>query len=270
MNGTDACLNPRIGNLIARYEFDTLSSRDRGSFEDHLMECPFCRDEVEQMMPAARLLRSRRAAIKRQIVESPEAMATSRAVSLIERLKKTVQEIVGLMVQPIVFAPALGAVAIALLLLVLRPNLTPNPYSAYLSFDPLPYQSTIVRGIEGSKPEFNVAMEAYNLKNYTLAAALLEKDVAVEPNNWTGWFYLGVCRYLERKPDQALAALTRADELSKYSFKAEIRWYLMQAYLLDRNVESADSVHKLLSATRGQYAARADSLWGKVSKAGSR
>jgi hypothetical protein len=58
--------------------------------------------------------------------------------------------------------------------------------------------------------------------------------------------------------------------LSKYALKSEIRWYLMQSYLLDRNPTAADSLRRQLSAMNSAYAVKADSLWSRISDARSR
>ena len=110
-------------------------------------------------------------------------------------------------------------------------------------------------------------MDFYNRGEYRRAAAILEKIVARQPDRWVSWLYLGISYYMERQPKPALKALTRADGLSKYALKSEIRWYLMQSYLLDRNPTAADSLRRQLSAMNSAYAVKADSLWSRISDA---
>jgi hypothetical protein len=169
-----------------------------------------------------------------------------------------------------VFAASLATIAAILMLLISFPNLTPNPNNPVLTYTPPLYPTTVMCGETGSKPEFDTAMKTYNSGDYQTAAMLLEKVVAAQPNSWAGWSFLGVCRYMEKKPEAAVAALTHADTLSKFAFKSEIRWFLMQSYLLDHNIAAADSVHKQLSAMKTMYAAKSDSLWAKIPNSAKR
>jgi hypothetical protein len=50
------CVDTHIGKLLHDYEMGWLSDNERERFEMHLMECPYCFEEVRQFRHAAELL----------------------------------------------------------------------------------------------------------------------------------------------------------------------------------------------------------------------
>ena len=51
------CIDKKLGKLLYAYELGMLQESDRDTFEVHLLECPFCHEQVSQMADAADLLR---------------------------------------------------------------------------------------------------------------------------------------------------------------------------------------------------------------------
>jgi len=87
----------------------------------------------------------------------------------------------------------------------------------------------------------------------------LELAVAESSDSWKYWMYPGISYYLDHRPPEAINALTKADKLSKYAFKDEIRWYLYQSLLLNKDNVRADSLHNVLMSRGGKYASIAES-----------
>jgi len=52
------CVDKRAGVLLHAYELGLLSDEEKDQFEAHLMECPYCFNEVKQFMPRGAFLRS--------------------------------------------------------------------------------------------------------------------------------------------------------------------------------------------------------------------
>ncbi len=52
------CIDPTIGSMIHAYELGALSTENTERFETHLLNCPFCFDEIKRFEASAMLLRS--------------------------------------------------------------------------------------------------------------------------------------------------------------------------------------------------------------------
>ena len=59
------CIDPEVGRLLFGYEMDQLTEEHSDLFEKHLMDCDFCRAELEKMMPISAVMREN----KKEIVE---------------------------------------------------------------------------------------------------------------------------------------------------------------------------------------------------------
>ena len=58
----DSCKKPDMSKLITAYELGTLPEDLREAFEEHLMECDACFEELADMEPVATRLRERKLA----------------------------------------------------------------------------------------------------------------------------------------------------------------------------------------------------------------
>ncbi|MDP8240127.1 MAG: hypothetical protein P9X24_13645 [Candidatus Hatepunaea meridiana] len=56
----------------------------------------------------------------------------------------------------------------------------------------------------------------------------------------------------------------KANELSKYTFKDEIQWYLHQASFLNEDKAGADSLYNSLKSRGGKYASLAESQQARI------
>ena len=181
---------------------------------------------------------------------------------MIKSLAQLIGNLVETVTKPRIYAPALAVTAtIVFCIVIFIKDFTGNPYADFLSYEPLQYRQMTLRGDIHSNAErlFDVGMTAYAISNYKQAIKGLELAVAESSDSWKYWMYLGISYYLDHRPPEAINALTKADKLSKYAFKDEIRWYLYQSLLLNKDNVRADSLHNVLMSRGGKYASIAES-----------
>lgn len=269
------CRDPQVGELIAQYEMGQLGDEDRDRFEEHLLDCEFCRRELEEMLSTIAAVRGNRAEILRGLHDEGISFKSLRGKLLArprpgrikrrslgyigERIKSSVRTYRRLRV----LAPA-AVVATALLLFTIFPLLhrPDNPYLNVLFFEKVPYRPQTLRGEMATESErlFLEGMSSYLIDDYKGAIDNLQKAVGEAPENGSWWLYLGVCYYLDRQGKRAIEALTRADALTQHSLKVRARWYLGQAHLLRGDVDRAIPLLEWVRDRRREYGAEAESL----------
>ena len=269
------CINEELGHLITFYEMDALSDDDRLRFENHLLDCPFCRSEASRMFPLYRTLDQSKPqilaelqatginfdSIKRQMLAtSQRSEATEPSGPLFWR--KLILAVQG-MHMPGEVIPALAGTAL-LLLLIFLPAHPPqvNPYSEWLSFEKAYYQPQNDRAPSNTAAEeaFQQGMEFYQKNNFRAAIALLGKAVQEDSLEGRFWLYLGISYYLDHQAAQAVTALTKAELLSEPAQRNRARWYLAQAYLLEQDTVRCIPLLKSLINEGFEYSEEADSL----------
>ncbi len=269
------CIDPQVGAFITQYEMGQLGDEERDRFEEHLMECDFCRHELEEMLPTISTMRRHKAEIAQGLHVEGISLESLRerllALSRPDRIQKTSPKNVwekilqGLKAfsKPRILAPAVVVVT-ALLLFAILPlfHHPDNPYLTYLSFEKLPYRPQKLRGEMVTEAEhlFHEGMNDYLVEDYKDAIANLKNAVEKAPDNGSWWLYLGICYYLDRQAERAIEALTKADGLTQYSLNAKSRWYLAQAYLLQGDADRAVPLLEGIRDQRRTYATQADSL----------
>lgn len=105
----DKCMDPKIGAFLHAFELGILSQEDNDRFEEHLLKCEFCFNEVKAFNEGTDLLSNDRD-IRSLITEyAPEAKQLR---SLSERFKEYVWPRV-----PVIFRPAFLYIIIALIII---------------------------------------------------------------------------------------------------------------------------------------------------------
>jgi predicted Zn-dependent protease len=139
-----------------------------------------------------------------------------------------------------------------------------NPYSSYVSFEPL--VPLMMRGGTTTAGErfFGDGMSDYSRGDYNSAAKNLTLAVRSAPDKAHWWLYLGVSYFLDRQPTLAVSALEKADMLAPNTLKPAARWYLAQAYLLAAKPDKALPLLAWISDQKAEYASHADSLATQV------
>jgi len=279
------CMNPEIGNLISHYEMGVLDESDRDRFEEHLLECDFCAQEVESMYAASTALLANREAVRKGLEEDgisfealrrrlaarqPEPRAEGMLKIVWERLMNLRQSLR----QPAFRWATVGATT-GLVLIVAAVYLVTVPpssrmsgrYVPFLSFQALPYEGSMTLRGEGAIPgkeDFDKGMEAYLQADYPRAARLIQRAVGKSPDRAEWWLYLGVCGYLQHDPAKALKALERADELSQGAVKIRARWFLTQACLLKGDHARAEPMLEWIILQNKDYSKDAFQLLSRL------
>ncbi len=121
-----------------------------------------------------------------------------------------------------------------------------------------PNSSEITRGL------FQKAMDAYLEQRYSAAASLLEDAAQVDPKALDVNFFLGICRIMLAKPEDAVAPLENvlADEKSTYAQSAH--YYLAKAYVQTDNLAEAEAQLQAAAAMPGRLRSEASSMLSRV------
>ena len=61
------CIDEKLGSLITLYELNQLSEKERLRFEEHLLECDFCYQELKGMNPIVFAIRENGAVILKEL-----------------------------------------------------------------------------------------------------------------------------------------------------------------------------------------------------------
>ncbi|MCX6601837.1 MAG: hypothetical protein NT025_09815 [bacterium] len=284
------CKNPEIGKLIAHYEAGQLDDADRNRFEEHLLECDFCVEEVERMYPVATALLANRDRIREGLAQDGitfDALKERLAHAARGQQRRGVlapirEQVLGLreaLRRPPVLWTALGTAAAMILLVVtfqfvVRPNESPSDSRCvpFLSFQALPYEGSLTLRGEGAvagKEDFDKGMEAYLQADYRRATKYLRQAVNQSSGQAEWWLYLGVCSYLQRDAKQAMKALGRADELAQGRVKLRARWFLAQTYLLNGDRDRAEPLLEWIVAQKRDYYQDATDLLNRLRELGS-
>ncbi|HEX7344445.1 MAG TPA: zf-HC2 domain-containing protein, partial [bacterium] len=192
---TSDCTNKEIGRLITLYELDQLSEKDRRRFEEHLLACPHCLQELQEMLPLISTMRDSRVEIRQTLAgegmsfaEEEEALlekSRDRAgESLIESFYGMIKRLLTDVRRPVVWAPA--AVVALILIFMLPWGPSPNPYLPYLDYSKAPYSRVAFRGPAGqiteeAKEAFDTGISEYLRDNYDLAIQHLKRAVQRAP-----------------------------------------------------------------------------------------
>jgi tetratricopeptide (TPR) repeat protein len=109
------------------------------------------------------------------------------------------------------------------------------------------------------------AYAAYDLKNYDLAASLLQKDLLTSDNKITDKFYLGNCFLALDQGDNALKYFKEVVEINE-GFAPEAKWYLALTYLRIGERENARKEFEEMVEAESDYAEEAKEILGKMRK----
>lgn len=270
------CTDEKLGRLILLYELDRLDEKDRCLFEDHMMSCPFCLEELEKAEPLMlRMKKDRReilAELERRGVRlpaaepAPDQVRQPATTKPLRNFQESLKDWWNRFTRPVVWIPVSSAALI--LLLLLSHQQVSNPYLPYLDHSPAPYDSSPYRGAveppREAQEAFKTGMEAYTQDRYAEASRYLERAVKIAPAQDRYWLYLGVSRYLDQRPHEAVKALQRAQEATNKSLQSAAQWYLAQAWLAQGEVHKALPLLQTLSQREGDYTLRADTLLSRI------
>lgn len=267
----ETCINPELRSRLHEYELGRLADAERESFEEHLMSCPFCLQEVRAMRPVAALVTEQRDALVDALrkdgltYESLRNRLLSRPETMWDKLTAWLATWQGR-------TSLAGAVAVfALLMLVLRGPAGPSPFINDLSFEVPPYKNGITLRGEGqdeARSLFESAMRFYNRGDYVTAAQGIKQSLVLDQNHPDRWLYLGMTRFAQHDAKGAIKSLRRAERDGQGLVKMRARWYLAQSYLLAGNVRAAEPLLHSVAAEDGEYMDDARVLLDRIAEHG--
>lgn len=190
-------------DTAACYAANTLNAADRVAFEQHLLTCESCRNEVR----LASLVRSELPAQSRRpnpwVVGAGLALAASFALIMTRSSGKSLQDF--------------GRVAAA-----------PE------------YNGIAVRGaIGGTDSLFALAMKSYRAHDYSSSARQFAAARSAGADSVTTTFFLGVSNLIADDAAGAATELRRSVAMNRSSYTSESHYYLAKALLSQGNREDA-------------------------------
>lgn len=156
-----------------------------------------------------------------------------------------------------------GAAAVVLLLVgsywYLNDDSTETLYSKYYQVYPGSVQKSIVRGDTINSLE-EQAMQAYEARNYSRAAALITSVIQTKPEDPDWPFYLGIS-YLELNNFEQAEKYLKISATSPQSmYSKQARWYLALAYIKNNEKAKAKEILNTLKLQTGVYSDKAKQL----------
>lgn len=227
------CLRSRDSDFMERYMHGRLSETEQAAFDEHLVECAECVEELTRLGAMRAELEHRRAAI--------EAAAA-----------------------PPERPPWVTLLAVAAVLLVaIGLTLLWQPRSAdgiaeLASFEPPEYQPPRLRAfVDEAEEEFRAAMDRYQDGDFEGAIGGLETAAELDPDRVDAPFFLGASLLLTGDTEAALGHLTRVVETGDLQYLQEALYLRAQAYLLLGDAESAGSDLQAIIELGGGWEERA-------------
>jgi tetratricopeptide (TPR) repeat protein len=255
--------------MIYSYEMDQIADVDRDLFEEHLLTCSFCLGEVQSMHHLSTAMIANREAVLD--VLRADGLTFDRVRRRLTETRETLWSRLGEFVRGWPGRSALaGAVAMAILMVfLLRPQPSSNPFRGDLSFDLPAYQNGLqLRG--GPQDEatklFESAMEFYVRGDYASAVSGIQHALRLDSSHPDRWLYLGVSQYALRDSKSAIKSLRQADREGQGLTQIRARWYLAQSYLFEGKVDRARALLESVAAQNGERADDAKLLLARISE----
>ncbi len=236
-------------DLLAAYELGILENDDCLGFENHLLDCSACTEELFAMAPSVVAMRTQPGVYAEQVGRRPQTE------SLWARLNRLVFSGPAK-----VFVPV--AVAAVLAMLIFMPQTTTSKYRNLAMTEAPAFSPIQVRaGAQGQwVPLWESGMDHYQNGDYGLAANDLDRAVnllAKETDTLEERYavldnarmYLGVSRLLSGWNEESITVLTVAAQSRLRPVQQRSLWYLAQAHLVEQQPESALSVLKELQSS---------------------
>lgn len=241
------CTHPETGNLLTLYEFDELSESDKLKFEEHLLTCDDCFQNMYSLSPAVARLHEEPKKFLSELKKKEPVRVTWKH-NIVDAARNLVE-------MPLPFRVAIPSVLVTaiVLLLFLLPT---RQLSDLARIEPLPYRPLSIKsgaGVDEAKRIFDEGMNYYVQKEYQEAISKLTEALQKHPGSSTFHFYLGLCYLLTEQVNPAIQHLQKSLELSDASNPELACWYLGNAWLLkEKSSDALESFEKVV-AFKGDY-----------------
>ena len=246
------CATVRAEDIAERYLRGELAEAEQEAFEDHLVGCAACHEEVAGLCELRAELERTREQIVAEAAIRPSPWR-----------------------RPWVLAVAAAVVALAAgLALWMRLQEAPGSkleLAELAKVDPPAYAPVRLRGSEADAARrFREAMELYAASDWRGALPVLRAAAGLDPEAPHFAFYLGACALLAGETDEAITQLQRTADLGDTPFLEEALFYLAKAQLRAGDVTAArDSLLKVI-LLNGDRSEEAQSLLNRLDALGGR
>lgn len=259
------CTDPEIGKLIFMYELKLLSGDERERFEDHLLSCEYCMDEVWRFSPVIAGMEKHREQILAEL-EREEAVETLP--------RPYIEKNLGLFVWlPSLFRPApIGiAFAVAIVAFIALVSLYPRlNYSSLAEISREPFPSISFMGeadsLAGARL-FSQGMAFYRNGNDSAAVHSLRQALRLDSTNAAALFYLGISCMQLGQLDAATAAFAKGLALNDSLYHERLLWYDGNARLARNDDVRALRRFEAIKVLNGKYSAHAEEKIRKIEQA---
>jgi hypothetical protein len=185
------CLDPQIGQMIARYEFGLLSDAEKQSFENHLFMCDFCFCEIYDFTLPREIFLANKNEF-RQTMESNVSIVKSLRSGMRLVLNSIANTIRALTLTKKMGRPLFVAqFAVVLLFIVFSMVKAPSNVSGMAEFEKILYSAPELKGIS-KETVFEKGMARYSEGDHWNAIRFLRQELSVHPFNTEASFYCGV------------------------------------------------------------------------------
>lgn len=238
--GSTDCIS--FAELLA-YSEDKLSPQDRYRLEKHLVDCDFCYKVLGGLKQTGRqdelkhISKEINANIAKQFSNQPHRNWRKYAAAA-----------------SVLLALAVGSI----LYTISQPSGSEQLFAEF--FEPFPNIVPLIRKLE-QQDLLKQAMQAYELKNYQMAAEILQSLVAAEHTNMTAHFYLGVT--LLSLDDDTQVAINYFQQViveGNNKFVDYAQWYLALGYLKQDEPARTKRILEKLMTDNTDYIERGEQL----------
>jgi tetratricopeptide (TPR) repeat protein len=210
----NTCVNPAIGQSIALYEASILDEPQRAAFEQHVLDCPRCAQDLYDMSAVTELLRSEGKAL---FGEKETSAAKQPTLVSFPFLQTQAWKIAACVIAVI----AIGS------LLLWQPWKAPNTEMALFA---LPLQPPMIQvQIDPARARhFQAGLEFYQQKKFLEAIHEFDLASQVEGEYQQASFFIGMSYLYEGDARKAIENLQKALQSSN-DYESMVRWYLATA-----------------------------------------
>lgn len=239
------CARVKADGIAESYLRRELAEADQEAFEEHLVACASCADELAALCALTAELERSREQIVAETASRPSAWR-----------------------RPWILALAAVVVVAAGLGIWMRLQPAPGPraeLAELAAFEPPTYVPVRLRGSEDEAARrFREAMEFYAAGDWRGALPGLRAAAALDPEAPHLAFYLGACALLAGDTDEAISALERTAALGDTPFLEEALFYLAKARLQAGEVGAARAELAKVIELNGDRLEEARGLLGRL------
>jgi hypothetical protein len=295
-----SCSNPDIGKLISRYEFNLLSEEEKKIFEEHLLECDACFEDLYSMSKVIETMKNN----SEFFITALEHSKRRRLVFLYDKFKIYIYESINNILNFISFKwtqhrTIMVGISISIFILLcslivwrvflskdrietikvtevskdttIKPPMviTQVRYRDLAMIERLPFIPIVFKSGEKKSESdelFDEGMKLYNKLNYSSAIQKLQIVIKKDPRNVDAHLYLGICYLLKDSADKSIPPLKQIVKMDFPLLKEKAHWYLGNAYLLKEDKIKATYEFQKVIKYKGEYKDKAEKIIREINK----